>query len=240
MKGRYANMIAYLNDHDYCKENLETILLNRMNNVKLCDIPKLEKKSRTNKKLWHQLRKTRITASIAHDVVRTCRSKRFATSFLTNHFLEKPIFSKAIKWGLANEDNALKMYCGLMGENFSKCGTTIDTDRNYISATPDGISKAKDRIVEIKCPYSVRHERPETVEYLSSGKLKTTHRYYTQMQIQMHVTKVHTCDFIVWTPKGIYLQGIKYDSDLVNSYLTDCDFYFRNVFSKQYFRTIND
>lgn len=83
-------MIGYLRDHDYCKERIATILLNKINAVKLSQILKLEKKSRLNKRLWHELRKARITASIAHDVVRTCRSKRFVTSFLTNHFLNKP------------------------------------------------------------------------------------------------------------------------------------------------------
>lgn len=232
-------MSGYLNDHDYVKENLQTILLNKINNVKPTDIPKFEKKTKKNKRLWYQLRKTRITASMAHDVIRTCHSKRLATSFLNRHFLNKPMLTKAMKWGIANEETALKAYCDMMGEKFSKCGLYIDPDRNYIAATPDGINESKDTILEIKCPYSVRHGQPYEVDYLSSGKLKTSHRYYTQMQIQMHVTKVYSCDFVVWTPNGIHIEGIRYDKDLVAGYLTDCDFYFRNVFSKFYFETID-
>lgn len=123
-------------------------------------------------------------------------------------------------------------------EKFSKCGTTIDRVRNYISATPDAINDANDKIVEIKCPFSVREGKPETVEYLKSGKLKTTHKYYTQIQFQMHVTNINCCDFVVWTPKGIYIQVIKYDADLVSSYLEHCDFYYQNIFTKCYFQTI--
>lgn len=227
-------MTAYLNDHNYCKDNLEVIILNRMNAVRKTDIAKIEKKTRSNKKLWFKLRRTRITASIVHDVVRTCRSKRYVTSFLLNHILGKPIHAKAIKWGITHEETALKKYMSVMGGKFSKCGTMIDETRNYLSGTPDAISDEKDIIIEIKCPYSVKDGEPESVEYLSSGRLKTSHRYYTQMQIQMHVAKIHNCDFVVWTPQGIYIQGIKYDPQLVDTYLNQCDFYYKNVFSKFY------
>lgn len=126
-----------------------------------------------------------------------------------------------------------------MGNHFYKCGTIIDKQRHYVSATPDAIDLTNDTIVEIKCPFSVRDKRPEEVEYLKDGRLKATHRYYTQMQIQMHVTCIHRCDFVVWTPQGIFIQGIKYDSDLITSFLTDIDYYYKNVFVPVYFDTSN-
>lgn len=199
---------------------------------------KSKKKTQKNNKLWLQQRRTRITASIAHNVIRTCRSKRLCTSFLVNHFLNKPIRTKAIKWGLTHESTAMKEYCSLMGADVSKCGLMIDESRHFLAATPDGIDANNDTIIEIKCPYSARNDKPEMVEFLRSGKLKSTHAYYTQVQIQMHVSKIHHCDFVVWTPHGIFNQGIKYDAELVSSYLTDCDFYYKNVFSKFYFKTM--
>lgn len=242
-KIRYCNMTSYLHDHNYCLESLETILLNRMNKVKLSDIPKLEKKTRKNRRLWHRLRRTRVTASIAHDIIRTLRSKRLltpiSTSFLNNHFRDKPVLTKAMQWGITNEDTALKAYSDLFGDNYSKIGLVIDQHRHYISATPDAISDSRETLVEIKCPYSVRHTSPESVEYLKSGRLKTNHRYFTQMQIQMHVCQIHKCDFVVWTPKGIYVQGIEYDADLVAGFLIDLEFYYKNVFAPRYFETIN-
>lgn len=239
VRKRYCNMNAYLNDHNYCKNTLEEIILNRMNAVTIRDIVNLEKKTRKNKKLWFQLRRTRITASIAHDVVRTCRSKRFATSFLSNHILCRPIRSKAIQWGITQEETALKKYISVMGGKFSKCGTIIDERRNYLSATPDAICDEKEKIIEIKCHFSVKDDKPESVDYLSSGRLKTSHKYYTQVQIQMHVTKIHRCDFVVWTPKGIFIQGIKYDRELVSTYLQLCDCYYKNIFCKRYFDIIS-
>lgn len=240
---RQCNVMAYLNDHQYCKANLETIMLDQMNNVKHPEIIKIERRTRKNKKLWHYVRKTRITASIAKNVISTCRTKRFATSFLKNHIRCVELRSKAIVWGLSHEHCALKDYCALLGcdpATFLKCGTLIDEERKYISATPDAIEKDKRVIVEIKCPYSVRNEQPEKVSYLAGGKLHRNHAYYVQVQLQMHVTKVHTCDFVVWTLKGIYIESIAYDADLVAGYLIDLDFYFKNVFSIFYFKLIND
>lgn len=144
-----------------------------------------------------------------------------------------------MKWGITNEDTAFKKYVSVMGGKFSKCGTIIDEVRNYLSATPDVISDEKEKIVEIKCPYSVKDDKPDSVNYLSSGRLEKTHRYYTQVKIQMHVTKVDTCDFVVWTPKGIFIQGIRYDPDLVSTYLNQCDFYYKKVFAKFYFHVTN-
>lgn len=129
-------------------------------------------------------------------------------------------------------------YISIMGGKFSKCGIIIDESRNYLSVTPDAISDEQETIVEIKCPYSVKDGKPESVDYLSCGRLQTSHKYYTQVQVQMHVTKIHTCDFVVWTPNGIYIEGIRYDADLVSNYLQQCDFYYKNVFSKIYFKTI--
>lgn len=156
-----------------------------MNTVTLSDIRKIEKKTKNNNKLWLQQRRTRITASIAHDVIRTCRSKRYCTKFLVIHFLSKPIRTKAIKWGLTHEATALKKYCSVMGVDgqFSKCGLMIDQTLNFLAATPDAIDTKNETIVEIKCPHSVKDEKPEAVKYLSSGKLKSTHRYYTQVQM---------------------------------------------------------
>lgn len=211
-------------------------MLDEINAVTLPQIIKYEKKTRKNSKLWFQLRKTRITASIAHDVIRTCRTKRYATAFIKN----KPIRSNALKWGITNEATALKKYCSVMSDDFYKCGITIDKDRNYLSASPDAVNHSRDTIVEIKCPYSVRDSTPDKVQYLKSGRLKTNHKYYTQMQIQMHVTGIHDCDFVVWTPQGIYIQGVKYDKELVSSFLNKIDFYYKNIFTRLYFETINE
>lgn len=132
----------------------------------------------------------------------------------------------------------MKQYCGLVGVDFKKCGIIVDRTRNYISATPDGIDPHSQLILEIKCPFSVRFDKPTDVDYLKSVGLSPAHKYYHQVQMQMHITKVHRCDFVVWTTKGIFIQHITYDSERVAKYLEDIDFYYKNVFSVFYFDNV--
>ncbi|KAJ6649017.1 hypothetical protein Bhyg_04249 [Pseudolycoriella hygida] len=240
---KHCNLGAYLNDHKYCQKPLETIMLGRMNEVNQTERRLIERRTRNNKKLWHNTRKTRITASIAKNIVSTCRTKNLATSFLVNHIRGVQLRTKAIKWGLTHEHCALEDCCRLFqcnSDNFLKCGIIIDEERTYISATPDAIEKGRRLIVEIKCPFSVRDNRPEEVDYLKEGKLKRNHAYYVQVQIQMHVTRIHLCDFVVWTNKGIFVESIEYDAVIVAGYLKDLEFYYTNIFSRFYFKLIND
>ena len=43
-------------------------------------------------------------------------------------------------------------------------------------------------------------------------KLKHNDKYYYQVQGVMAITKRRWCDFVVWTPKGISIERIDYDS----------------------------
>ena len=45
----------------------------------------------------------------------------------------------------------------------------------------------------------------------SQPTLKHSHEYYYQVQGQMAVTKIHKCDFIVWTPKQCTVETITFD-----------------------------
>ena len=55
------------------------------------------------------------------------------------------------------------------------------------------------------------------------GNLETTHQYYTQLQLEIHVNHlfgVEVGDLCVYTNKCIHIvEDIKYDKDYVNSYL---------------------
>lgn len=53
------------------------------------------------------------------------------------------------------------------------------------------------------------------VPYLIAGKnhyhLNKRHDYYSQIQLQLWVAKLEVCDFVVWTPSGIYIENIVKD-----------------------------
>ena len=92
-------------------------------------------------------------------------------------------------------------------------------------------------IVEIKCLYKAAKEgldpasAAETMRNFfckagDTGKLelKRNHDYFHQIQGTMAITKRSWCDFVVWTPAGISIERIPFNSRLwpkqsLNSYL---------------------
>ena len=58
--------------------------------------------------------------------------------------------------------------------------------------------------------------------------LKPNHDYYYQIQGQMAITGVHTCDFVVWTPLNFLVITVPFNDDFWKShcYPTLKDFYF--------------
>ena len=97
-------------------------------------------------------------------------------------------------------------------------------------------------LAEIKCPYSVRLITPaeacsrkdfcSTLETSTSTgqhhlKLKIKHKYYSQIQGQMAISKRKLCDFIIFTTKRLSVERIRFDSDFWNNELLPklIDFY---------------
>lgn len=102
-------------------------------------------------------------------------------------------------------------------------GLWICQDHPYIGVTPDALSFYSCHgtgCVEVKCPFSVREEvladQNQTNFCLetSDGKLslKKNRRYWTQFQVQLHVTGLDFAHFVVGTTKDINIEKI--DKDL--------------------------
>ena len=73
--------------------------------------------------------------------------------------------------------------------------------------------------MEIKCPYTLRNESPTSKSALSNNayclkvvdqkiELSRKHDYYIQIQGQLLITEEKYCDFVCWTPKGIFVETI--------------------------------
>ena len=134
-----------------------------------------------------------------------------------------------IKWGTDHESDAIKAFMSDIApqhvggmEGFRECGLFVKGDYPFLAGSPDGMFVCKccsPAAIEAKCPYSVRFEdlhKEEVyrkVEFLEKGsdakpKLKTTHRYYSQVQAVMWVIGANHCYFIVWTEghRPLYLR----------------------------------
>ena len=98
----------------------------------------------------------------------------------------------------------------------------IDPEIPYLGASTDG-TIAEDGIVEIKCPFAAKNMTPEdaienNVSQLRSlyitkddSHTKRAHKYYYQIQGQLHVTRRSYCIFVVWTPRGMKTEVIHRD-----------------------------
>ena len=134
---------------------------------------------------------------------------------------------KEVKWGVDHEDAARKAYITKMAashKNFScrLSGFVVDDKKPFLGASADGIASCDchgSRTVEIKCPYKHKDRSPLEAALIDSsfcldqaGNLKTTHKYYSQMQLQMHVNRVLYGDFVIYTLKEIKVnEMILYD-----------------------------
>lgn len=244
IKIRNINMQSYFHDHNYVP-NLPVCMLNEINKVSPEEIQNIEANTckQSGNKLWHQMRRTRITGAIIGSIARTVRIGNYAPGPAIRQFRAKPFNSPAIKWGKQNELCAITEYQRLVGGNVRQCGIFIDQNLNYLAALPDGIcgdpSTGKAVLLEVKCPYSIRHTVPTQAPYLIAGKkhyhLNKRHDYYSKIQLQLWVTKLDVCDFVVWTPNGIYIENIVKGTTYCQKIIKRADLYYKGVFASKYF-----
>lgn len=105
-------------------------------------------------------------------------------------------------------------------------GLHLSTELRFIGASPDrkfSCPCCGKGLVEIKCPYTHRETGVEAAALTDklfclhmckdTGKLllNTSHDYYYQIQLQMHVTKTIFCFFVVWTSVDMHVQLVDYD-----------------------------
>jgi YqaJ-like viral recombinase domain len=65
------------------------------------------------------------------------------------------LFSQAIQWGIAHERDAIQEYETTKNVKVSEAGIFLHKN-GYLGASPDGLISV-DKILEIKCPFKVRH-----------------------------------------------------------------------------------
>jgi hypothetical protein len=91
-------------------------------------------------------------------------------------------------------------------------------------------------IIEIKCPYKHRDVTPLTAcngdkDFHLENKdsfpvLKTSHKYYYQVQGQLGITGSNWCDFITYTFKGMVIERIVFNVDIFISMLLKLEKFF--------------
>ena len=197
-----------------CKEVFDSI------RVTSDQVKELELKTREQSvcKLWFEHRCGRITGTKFHDVIvrRDWTPPDSLVSAVMGYNQYDLSNKKEVKWGVDHEDAARKAYITKMAashKNFScrLSGFIVDDKKAFVGASADGIASCDchgSRTVEIKWPYKHKDRSPLEAALIDSsfcldqaGNLKTTHKYYSQMQLQMHVNS------LVWRFCHLHLKG---------------------------------
>ena len=118
-------------------------------------------------------------------------------------------------------------------------GFTMYSSATYIGASSDGVvidpcvSNSRG-CLQIKFPFSVDGYQitdfmPQEIPLIAGSKffmekiqnnssislqLRRSSKHYCQVMCEMAVLEVLWCDFVVWTPAGVYVQRIDFDEDL--------------------------
>ena len=205
--------------------------------VKTDQVKELELRTREQSvcKLWFSHRHGRITGSKFHDVIvrRDSTPPDNLVSAIMGYNQYDLSKKKEVRWGVDHEDVARKAYIDRMTashNNFScrLAGFVVDDKKPFLGASADGIATCDchgTRTVEIKCPYKHKDRTPLEAAQIDSsfcldpaGNLKTNHKYFSQMQLQMHVNRVLCGDFVIYTLKELKVnEMIPYDEQFTQA-----------------------
>lgn len=120
----------------------------------------------------------------------------------------------ATDWGTEHEQQAIDWYSMEFDEEIKPCGIFLYGD--LFATTPDGLI-GDYGIVEIKCPFGMRHKTPADFK-----KLADMPHYYAQVTLEMAGTESSFARFIQWCPQGGASEGVEFDQahyDYMEPYL---------------------
>ena len=139
-----------------------------------------------------------------------------------------PPNSAALSWGMENEEVTRREYDLVSRGKHSSLqikatGLHVSPKYPHLGASPDGLLTCTccgDGLLEIKCPYSLRHTTLNSAGkdfYLKRTpdglKLSTSHACYYQVQGQLEICDRLYGDFVCWTPNSIHIERIYRNTD---------------------------
>lgn len=167
--------------------------------------------------------------------------------------------TRAMSWGIEKEAEVVRRYQKLktaaLGRAVSvlDCGLFIDGRRPWLAASPDGIVVDGDTgrrllCLEVKCPYKHRNRSVEDacrddpafcLQLLDEDgrrpgeppvyALKTSHCYFTQIQVQLAVTGLDRADLVVYTLRETAVVPVEFDPVLWTETASKLETFYRDA-----------
>ncbi|KAJ4944639.1 hypothetical protein JOQ06_013182 [Pogonophryne albipinna] len=170
-----------------------------------CLLVEEKTRKRSRSRVWFEQRAGRVTASSFHEAAKTESSSSLIKRVCYPR--SSQFSTEATRWGLQNEDTAIKSYLVAMQDhhediNVAASGLILNPELPWIGASPDGVVTCachEPGILEMKCPFSAKDR--SLLECTKDSRfcltipeggvmsLKLNHSYMYQVQAQMHVAE---------------------------------------------------
>lgn len=199
----------------------------QFNSTKPFEVPGTSNQNKSEK--WISLRKILITASKCKSFLNLQKNK--LEECLREHmWFSRQIVNKYTSYGIRNEINAVTRYQEQTGNGVRETGLWVNPKFIGLGASPDRIVVDRNTnehgLLEVKCPYVLEKFFPNELQKLTPSQrrafcctldenndllLKSTHKYYFQVQMQMAIVEASWCDFVIWSAKEINIERIYFD-----------------------------
>jgi len=152
---------------------------------------------------WHAVRLGKITASRLGDLMKKTKygestyktrlRMELAIERITNTSASSIVMNKAMHDGIEREPDARTLFEAVTGKEVALCGSFDHPDVVNTSASPDGLLRGENAILEIKCPTHTTHAK----NLMADGMDK---RYLFQVQWQIACTESTHGYFVSYHP----------------------------------------
>ena len=137
---------------------------------------------------WFAVRMGKITASKLGDLMRVTKygestyktrlRMELAIERLTGKSASDNFMNRAMQDGVEREPDARKLFEAITGKEVALCGSFNHSTIPNTSASPDGLIRGENSVLELKCPTHVTHCRN-----ILSDKMPKNYEYQVQWQI---------------------------------------------------------
>ena len=167
---------------------------------------------------------SKIVLDIVHPII----------PFYTPSLPKQP--NNARDWGLKHEESARRAYYRVEKKQHHDMklvskGFLISSRKPFLGASVDNVrtcscKDCRSVVVEYKCPWKHKGKPPKEAfltpevggeQVGNTFLLKSTSKYYYQVQLQMFVCNLILCHLVVWTKLGVFVVKVPFNEELINS-----------------------
>ena len=169
---------------------------------------------------WFKARMGKITASKLSDLMKKTKygestyktrlRMELAIERITGKSASPNFMNQAMHDGVEREPDARTLFEAITGKEVALCGSFDHPDVVNTSASPDGLIRGEDAVLELKCPTHVTHAKN-----LLSDKMPKNYEYQVQWQIACTGSEyAYFASYHPDFPKDLRLKFVKVEKDV--------------------------